>query len=266
MRQSISKRIPIGIAGIAIFGLAVLRIGAFEADPVSGLPAAVSPRRAIDPAAPAIPAELVAAMQEGRYADARKALTALAEKAKAADDRAYFEYLRGVAERLEGNRDAARETLRTALQAAPATRWSAKIQFELAGIELASGNPAAAEQLTRAEAERLLAGDRKDRLAEVYHAFARRLLEPNDPVVRPDPNAAYDLLDQARDLAKSPALRAKFLYEMGRASLAANNVVRAINNFMAYLKEYPDGADRLGVRLQLGEAQAQGQLNSSPRG
>ena len=255
MRQPVRMRISVGLAWIAIFGLAVLRSGAFEADPGSGLPAAVSPKRAIDPAAPAVPAELAAAMQEGRYEDARRALTALAENAKAPDDRAYFGYLRGVAERLAGNRDAARETLRTALQAEPATRWAAKIRFELAGIELASGNPAAAEELTRNEAERLLAGDRKDRLAEVYHAFARQLLEPNDPVVRPDPNAAYDLLDQARDLAKSPALRAKFLFAMGRASLAANNVGRAIDNFQAYLKEYPDGADRLSVRLQLGEAQ-----------
>ncbi len=95
-------------------------------------------------------------------------MTTLGENAKDAEDRAYFGYLRGIAERLSGNRDAARETLRTALQAAPATRWEAKIRMELAGIELASGNLAAAEQLTRSEAERLLAGDRKDRLAEVY--------------------------------------------------------------------------------------------------
>jgi tetratricopeptide (TPR) repeat protein len=255
VRQPIRMRVAVGVTWIAIFGLAVFRSGAFEADPVTGLPAVVSPGRAIEPAAPAVPADLTAAMQEGRYEDARRASTALSENAKSPDDRSYFGYLRGVAERLAGNRDAARETLRSALQAAPATRWAAKIRFEPAGIELASGNLDVAEQLTRTEAEGLLAGDRKDRLANVYHAFARQLLEPKDPVVRPDPNAAYDLLDQARDLAKSPALRAKLLFSMGRASLAAKNVGRAIENFQVYLKEYPDGADRLSVRLQLGEAQ-----------
>src|SRR5205807_3423217 len=117
------------------------------------------------------------------------------------------------------------------------------------------GNLAVAEELARAAAGRLLDGARKDRLAEVYQGFARRLLEPADPVVRPDPNAAYELLDQARDLAKSPALRARFLFSMGRASMAVPNFARAIQNFQEYLKEYPDGADRFAVRLQLGEAQ-----------
>ena len=40
-------------------------------------------------------------------------------------------------------------------------------------------------------------------------AFAQKLLEPNDPLVRPDPNAAYELMAQARELAESPALCAR---------------------------------------------------------
>ena len=145
--------------------------------------------------------------------------------------------------------------MRTAIQADPLSRWVPKIRFELAGIELASGNWAAAEELTRAEATRLLAGERKDQLAEVYYAFARQLLEPNDPLVPADPNAAYELLTQARDLAESPALRAQLLFAMGRASLTVSNPSRAIDLFQEYLKEYPKSPDRFAVRLQLGEAQ-----------
>ena len=247
--------ILVGVGWIVFFGLALLRSGAFEPDAGKGLADVASPRRAIELSAPAVPAELVAAMQEGRYEDARRGLAALSESAKAPDDRAYYAYLRGIAERLSGNREAARETLSKAMQAEPSTRWAAKIQFELAGIELASGNPAAAEPFARLEAERLLGGDRKDRLANIYRAFARQLLEPNDPMVRPDPAAAYDLLDQARGIAKSPTLRAEFLFAMGRTSLAANDVGRAIENLQAYLKEYPEGNDRFRVRLELGEAQ-----------
>ena len=131
----------------------------------------------------------------------------------------------------------------------PTGRWVPKIRFELAAIELAAGNLAAAEELARAEAIRLLSDDRKDRLAEVYHAFARRLLEPDDPVIPPDPNAACELLSQARDLAKSPALRARLLFAMGRASQKAGNFPRAIENFQAYLKEYPDGRRSPGGAL-----------------
>ncbi|MGZ3394706.1 MAG: hypothetical protein ACXWPK_11775, partial [Isosphaeraceae bacterium] len=41
------------------------------------------------------------------------------------------------------------------------------------------------------------------------------LLEPDDPVIQPDPHAAWGLLSQARDLAKSPVLRARLLFAMG---------------------------------------------------
>jgi tetratricopeptide (TPR) repeat protein len=229
-------------------------------EPVERLTALGSGRAAIEPAAPVVPGEVVASMQAGRYEEACRALIALGEQAKDRDDGVYFAYLRAVAERLAGNRDAARETLQTAMRVETKPgeagwRWTTKIRFELAALELAAGNLAAAEELARAEAGRLLAGDRKDRLAEVYQAFAHRLLEPGDPVVRPDPNAAYELLEQARDLAKSPALRARFLFAMGRASVAARNSARAIQNFQEYLKLYPDGADRFSVRLQLGAAQ-----------
>ena len=160
-----------------------------------------------------------------------------------------------MAERLAGHRDGARAVLQAVLRDGPTSRWAAKIRYELAGVELAAGNLAAAEELTRAEATRLLAGDRKDRLAEVYHGFAVKLLEPGDPVMKPDPEAAYALLEQARELAKGTALRARFLVAMGRASLAANNQARAVQNFEGYLKEFPDGADRFRVRLRLAHAQ-----------
>ena len=184
----------------------------------------------------------------------RKALVALAEKSKDRDEITYYAYLRAIAERLSGRRDAARETLATALKANPAGRWTAKIRLELAGIELAAGNWAAAEELTRAEAIRLLAGPRKDQLAGVYSSFAQKMLEPGDPLIPADPNAAYELLAQARELAESPELRAQLLFAMGQASLTAQNPVRAIENFQLYLSEYRDGAQRLAVRFQLGVA------------
>jgi TolA-binding protein len=122
-------------------------------------------------------------------------------------------------------------------------------------VELAAGRFDAAEALARTEAERLLAGPRKDRLAEVYRDFARRLLEPEEPVTPPDPEGAYALLAQARGLAKGDALRAALLLAMGRASQEAGNHARAVGDFQSYLAEYPEGADRAAARFLLGEAQ-----------
>lgn len=154
--------------------------------------------------------EVVAALQESKYDAARSSLVTLRESAKDRDERPYLEFLQAIAERLAGQKDAARAMLRAALDENPKGPWVPKIRFELTvGIELAAGNLAVAELLARTEAIRLLSDDRKDRLAEVYHAFARRLLQPDDPVIQPDPIGVWELLNQARHLAKSPALRAQ---------------------------------------------------------
>ncbi len=238
------------IAGFLVAGLwmVVVRADDVPATPTTG-------KKALAPAAPVLPAEVVDAMQDGRYDDAGRSLSALAQKSASTDDQAYFTYLRAIAERLGGHRDIARETLTKALQIDPKSRWAIKIRYELAGIELASGNWAPAEELARAEAERLLSGDRKDQLAGIYHEYARRLLEPGDPLIASDPNAAYELLVQARELAESPPLRARLLFSMGQASIAANNPARAIENYQLYLQEYPAGADELHARYGLGEAE-----------
>ncbi len=193
-----------------------------------GLPAA---RGAVEPAAPVLPDAVVEAMQEGRYAEARQALLAFRERATGAEDRVYLRYLAAVAERLAGRRAEARDLLQAALREAPEGRWAAKVRFELADVELASGNLAAAEELTRAEATRLLAPGRKDRLAEVYRTFALKRLKPSDPVVPPDPAGAYQLLEQARELARGDVLRAELLDAMGQASLDGGQAERAVENF-----------------------------------
>ena len=125
----------------------------------------------------------------------------------------------------------------------------------MAAVALAAGRFAEAEELARSEAETLLTGDRKDRLAEVYQSFARALLKPDDPVTPADPNGAYALLVQARALAKGETLRARLLFDMGRASQTANDHNRAIGDFQNYRNEYPKGADRFEARYRLGEAQ-----------
>ncbi len=206
----------------------------------------------------------------GKYAEASTAFDRRIAEAKSASDKSYYRFLRGISERLGGKPEDARKTLAEALQLEPKGPWAAKIRFELAAVELAAGKPNAAEALARAEAETLLSADRKDRLAEVYHAFARRLLAPDDPISKPDPNAGYVLLAKARELAKGDALRASLLFEMARAGQVPgaviangpgpqrgnpNPTINPIRDFQAYLQEYPKGADRFAARFHLGEGQ-----------
>ena len=68
---------PVLFGGLLV-GLLVVGGRADEAPPTRPIAA----KGAVAPAAPPLPAEVVAAMQEGRYADARAALTALDAKAE----------------------------------------------------------------------------------------------------------------------------------------------------------------------------------------
>src|SRR5207245_2605286 len=92
-------------------------------------------RRAIEPAAPVLPAEVVASLQEGRFAEAETALSGLMPRAKGPADRAYHALVLGIAQRLGGKAESARTTLRAALDAAPKGPWAAKLRVELAGVE-----------------------------------------------------------------------------------------------------------------------------------
>ncbi len=225
----------------------------FAADSPSEKP--IAAKDAIHAAAPILAGPLVAALQEGKYANAETALERLSKESKEPNERIYYAYVRGIAQRLGGKGDAARTTLTEALKANPHGPWAAKLRFELATVELAAGHVSAAEELARGEAETLLAGDRKDRLAAVYQTFARKLIKPDDAVTPPDPNGAYELLSQARGLAKGETLRAQLLFAMGQASQDAGNAGRAMQDFQNYLNEYPKGADRTLARYHLGEVQ-----------
>ncbi len=233
-------------------------------------------RRAVTPIAPDLAGEVVVALQGGAYDDAIRGIDPLIADARTlASDRSFYRLVRGLAARLANRPDEARATWLAAIEAEPAGPWANKIRGELAGLELATGHPDRAEALARAEAETLLAPDRKDRLAGVYREFARRLLEPPFPGTPADPAGAYALLAKARELARGPSLRAEILFAMARAAQAAQAPVSAlkaptggmqtvrtpveradpVRDYTAYLREYPRGTDRDAARFHLGEVQ-----------
>ena len=212
---------------------------------------------AIEPPAPTLPGPVLEAIQDRQLEAAERGLKELRERAKDRDERSYYGFLLGVVFRTAGRNDDARRELLAAAAESPKGRWLPKIHGALAGVELAAGNSAAAEELGRMEAQRLLADDRKDQLAEIYHRYARRLLEPEAPLTPPDPAAAWELLAQARELAKSPKLRASLLFEMGRTSQRLGEWLRAVDEFETYAREYPQGTERFAARFSLGEVRLQ---------
>ncbi len=199
------------------------------------------------------------------YDAALDALRQLADSPDASpESRSYYDLISGIVHRLAGQLDEAKADLKRSLKASPDGPWAAKVRGELAAVHLAAGEFSEAEALARAQAEELLANDRKDSLAGIYRSLARRLIEPPEPVVSPDPEAAHALLEQARMLAQGPAVRAELLLAMAEASQKAGNHQRAITEFQKYLDEHgtvdpaPDGVDPAGrdqARFGLAESQ-----------
>jgi TolA-binding protein len=208
---------------------------------------------ALKPVAPVLPDAVIAAIQESRFDEAAAQLETLSQAAKP-EDRPYFALVSGAVLRAAAKVDAARAALRKGIDADPKGPWVTKLSYELALVELAAGRPRDAEPLARAQAEKLLDVDRKDRLAAVYQQIAERLLQPEGPLAQPDFEGGYQLLDEARKLAKGKDLRARLLLAMGRVSLKAGNPARALRNFQDYLKEHPKATEVMEARFGLGEA------------
>jgi outer membrane protein assembly factor BamD (BamD/ComL family) len=240
--------------GVAWLVLASDDPGAPQPDPA---PPPGSPRAVIQRLVPSLAQDLVLELQEANWDAALARIeTRLAQPDTTADDRAFLQLLRGTTLRMAGRLDDARKALAADLEQLPKdSPWKSKLRSELMAVEVAAGQFQKAESFARVEVERLLAADRKDGFADVYLTFARRLLEPSEPSAQPDPEAAYALLAQARDLAQSQTTRARVQLMMGEASQKAGNHGRAIEDFKAYLQNFTQGADRIRARFLLGQSE-----------
>ena len=239
------------------FSPSSLGLPAPAAEAPAPAPRAIDPRAAIEPAAPVLPAEVVAAMQEGRFGPAQEALAQLAAKATKASEKAYYALIRGIAQRLAGQGDEARKTLSAALEAAPRGPGRPRSGSSWPRVELAAGRFAEAEALAR-DRGRGAAGRRPQ-------GPARRGLSRLRPAPaqarRPDRDARRPeraLTSCSSRPATWPRARRSAPGSCSRWAAPARppaTIPRAIEDFQAYLKEYPKGADRVAARYHLGEAQ-----------
>src|SRR5262245_62065234 len=86
MMRSTPCRVVAAVVGMVLIAGFGLRSRAEEGPPPSRSAAVPTAKGAIEPAAPVLPADVVAAMQDARFDDARRALSALGERAADADD------------------------------------------------------------------------------------------------------------------------------------------------------------------------------------
>ncbi len=224
------------------------------------------PGEAVAPIRAELPAAILDDLEEARFAAAAGALEPLGRDAtRSADDRAFFGWVRGIALRRAGKYDAAAAALRATLAGSPGSSWMGKLRGELAGVELARKDPADAERLARAEVEALLAPARKDRLAALVEDFARRLLEPGDPLIEAPARTCLRVAAARPRAGPRRRVAARIRLAMARASRSAGNLERAASDLRAYLADHPGSPGASKASYQLAEVQQEEGKHESAR-
>ena len=210
----------------------------------------VAPLMAADPVENA---DLVAgkkALAARQYETAVTSLDkALAAKLKEADE---VLYLKGLALYHAKKLDDCIKICDSLVELHPQSRWLHKGRFLKAGALAQQRKFEAAEAIYEAEANRLLAGVRKQDVAGVIISFADALAtKPKaDDLKAPPANfqKAYQLYKKAAGMEISRGLRDEVAFKAARAIQQQNNHAQAIAEYLAYLNEFdPDWTGDVGT-------------------
>ncbi|MCK5547612.1 MAG: tetratricopeptide repeat protein, partial [Thermoplasmata archaeon] len=138
----------------------------------------------------------------------------------------------------------------------PKGKWFYKARFRQAAAYLAKKEYQAAEKIFEEEAERLMSGKRKDRIAEVYIKFAEESISPPDKLTKPDYDKAYRLLKKAVGLQVEKGTRDEVSFNLARCMELAKKWKEAARDYGSYLKEFgKEGKHRDEARYNQGECQ-----------
>lgn len=121
--------------------------------------------------------------------------------------------------------------------------WASRARFGRADVAVRRRDYATAGRIYQQEAERLLARDRKDELADIYLEFADRYFEgiPSDDPARarkPDFASALAYYREALELGPTVPLRQKIEFRVARCFEETGQMNEAIDAFRQFLNAY----------------------------
>ena len=209
----------------------------------------------------------VASLQQGedlliqrKYAEAAAAL-AEAERTAPAEQKERVLFLRGRAELLAGNPEAAIATFQRLVDAVPGTAWRSAARFQEALAHERAGRLREAAEIHRAEVQKLVGLDRKEEVAATYLALADRALGA-DPV---DHAGAAGFLDLALDLGLPEAKARAVRLRAASSVLAAGNAADAVQRLVPLVRELGVAEGKHKAMLLLGQARRSAGDNAGAR-
>ena len=213
---------------------------------------------------PAIPEPIRQLLQDRNYPEAIQAIdAALAAKHPAAD---YLLWLKGRAQHLAGQLDAALATFESLEKEHPKSPWLRRARFSRAITLARKGDFRAAELIYRGEAEYLLSVDRKQEIAGLYLEFADAYFKPPKEEQKPDFAKALEFYKRALEVGPKPEKRAEVELLIAQCHQRLGKLDEAIGLYAAFIKERDAGPLAVEARYDLGDCQmAKGDLRGARR-
>jgi uncharacterized protein YfaS (alpha-2-macroglobulin family)/TolA-binding protein len=220
----------------------ILPSAAGAAEPASGAPGFETPL-----ASP----QVRQSMQDGNYAEARKAIDEAARAKDAPQD--YLAYLKGWSYCLEKQYDAAAAAFEQFEKQYPASAWLRRVRFAR-GVALArKGEFKGAEAVFRGEAQDLLSAERRQRWADVYLGFADGYFRPAKEEQRPDYEKAREFYAKALEIGPRPERRAEVELLLGQCYQKSGRIAEAAQAYARFSAAHPGSPLDVEARFRLGE-------------
>lgn len=203
-----------------------------------------------------LPGEVERALQDRKYADALAALEVAAKQKDARLD--VLTFFRGVALLRLQKYDDAIAAFGELTRTSPRSPWARKARFSQGQAYAAKGDFRLAHDVYRAEAQSLLADDRKQALADVCLEFADALYQPPQDDVPPDYAAAQAFYERALLVGAKPERRPGIELRIADCDARAGELPSAIERVTRVAHECARDKHPLAVEalFRLGEWQA----------
>ncbi len=201
---------------------------------------------------PLVPEAIRQFMQDGKYAEAVKAIDIAARKNSRPD---YLEYLKGRALYLDKKLDEAISLYDGFEKKFPGSPLVRRARFGK-GLALArKGDFKAAEPIYRAEAEYLLSPERKHEIAAIYLEFADRYFDPPKDNEKPDYQKALEFYNKALEVGPKAEKRTEVELLVAQCHQEVKQYDKAIPRYQKFIKDHPDSKLDIEARFRLGESQ-----------
>lgn len=221
----------------------VFFLGTWMAGPVTAREPAAGP--------PPLPENIREAMQDRHYAEAVQAIDA-ALRAQA-EPGEYLAYLKGWALCLDGQFEPAAAALEQFEQRYPQSPWASRARLAR-GVALArKGDFRGAEQLYRAEAQRLLSDERQQDLADLYLGDADAAFRPAKADEKPDYARALEFYRKALELCPPSEKRAEIHLRVAECLQKTDRLQEAAECYLQFSRDYPKSPLDVEARYRAGE-------------